>query len=896
MSAEELSLSWVGTEAPYPAQNDPFVIKAREAQPTAQDRTNVVALTTSSSSPNPSAEQVADVSLEDKAAITAGYDIWTVPGIDALGIPPLRMTDGPNGARGAKNIIGGGTVRAVCVPTGTALAASFDEDLLGRIGDLLGRETRQKRARVLLAPTINLIRSPLYGRTFETYGEDPWLSGKLAAAFIAGVQAQGVATTPKHLIGNEAEYQRTTINSVIDERTFREVYLLPFEFAIRHANSLGVMTSYNRVNGTYCSEDSSLLNGILRDEWGFEGFVVSDWFAAGTTTGALEGGLDVQMPGPDRFFGAPVAKAIANGEADQAHLDAIVDRRIHVHTTLDAWDNDVDEPELAIEHPADRELAHEAAVAAMVLLENDGMLPIDPAVASIAVIGPNATTAHIMGGGSSQLPAHRRIPPAEMFRERFGDRVTVEQGCIIDKMAPPIRPDAGFDVDIFMSSDWSGPAAAQLQQTTGRTFYFGTPDPAVGTEAFTARMTGTLTPDVSGEHTFSLIQVGPARMIVDGQTIIDGITETPKRGDAFFGLGSEDMLSTVELEAGKTVDVVIEFNGGVGNGIKGLIAGHIPPPPTDLIDRAVAAAAAAEVAIVIVGTSNEWETEGNDRASMDLPGEQVELIRAVSAANPKTCVVVNAGSPVDLNWTDLPAATVFGWLGGQEMASALIDVLFGHGEPGGRLPMTMPITIEHTPSYGTFPGESNNSLYAEGTLVGSRWYDSRKLAARYPFGYGKSYTSFDWSTPQVTVTGPASCQVSLTVTNTGARAGSDVVQLYVSPPPSNFTRANNQLAGVAKVQLQAGASQEVTIDLHPRSFAIWDPANQDHVEAMKRLAGSGSGVGMSGGSSDATQAGWYVEPGDYKLNVARSIADIASTSVFTVSDLLGPLSREDSMP
>ena len=260
--------------------------------------------------PSPTPEHIANLTLESKAAITAGYDIWTVPGIESLGIPPLRMTDGPNGARGAKNTLGSGDVRAVCVPTGTALAASFDEELLGRIGDLLGRETRQKRARVLLAPTINLIRSPLYGRTFETYGEDPWLSGKLAAAFVSGVQAQGVATTPKHLIGNEAEYQRTTINSVIDERTLREVYLLPFEFAIRHGNALGVMTSYNRVNGTYCSEDSTLLNGILRDEWGFEGFVVSDWFAAGTTVGALEGGLDVQMPGPDRFFGAPVAKAI----------------------------------------------------------------------------------------------------------------------------------------------------------------------------------------------------------------------------------------------------------------------------------------------------------------------------------------------------------------------------------------------------------------------------------------------------------------------------------------------------------------------------------------------------------------------------------------------------------
>lgn len=844
----------------------------------------------------PISDQIADLTLEEKAAITAGYDIWTVPGIESLGIPPLRMTDGPNGARGAKNTLGSGSIRAICVPTGTALAASFDPELLGRVGDLLGRETRQKRARVLLAPTINMIRSPLYGRAFECYGEDPWLSGTLAAAFISGVQAQGVATTPKHFIGNEAEYQRTTINSVIDERTFREVYLLPFEFAIRHGGSLGIMTSYNRVNGSYCSEDGDLLNGILRGEWGFQGFVVSDWFAAGTTVGSLEGGLDVQMPGPDRFYGAPVAKAIANGETSQAHLDAIVDRRIHVHQVLDAWDDDVDEPELGIESEADRALAHEAAVAAMTLLENDGMLPIDPAVGSIALLGPNAVKAHIMGGGSSQLPAHRIVPPAQAFRDRFGDRVTVEPGCVIDKNAPPVRSDSGFDIDIFMSDDWSGPVAAQLQSRTGRAFYFGSPDPVVGSEAFTARMTGTLTPMVSGEHTFSLIQVGPARVIVDGQVVLDGIAETPPRGEAFFGLGSVEQLAIVELEADRTVDVVIEFMAGAGSGIKGLIVGHKAPTPTDLIERAAAAAAAADVAIVVVGTSSEWETEGNDRASMDLPGDQVELIRAVCAANPTTCVVVNAGSSVDLSWTDLPAATLFGWLGGQEMAYALIDVLFGEADPGGRLPVTMPITIEHTPAYGTFPGESNDTRYAEGNLVGYRWYDTRRLAVRYPFGHGLSYTEFEWSAPTVTATGPAACVVELTVTNTGGRAGSDVVQVYVSPPPSPFTRPRNELAGVAKVRLAAGESTVVSIELKPRSFAHWDPANTDHLTAVERLGGSGSGVGVSGGTGDAAQAGWYVPAGDYTLSIARSVADVAATDTFTIADPLGPLTGEASMP
>jgi len=842
------------------------------------------------------AAAIAGLTLEAKAAITAGYDVWTVPGIESLGIPPLRMTDGPNGARGAKSRLGHGITRAVCVPTGTALAASFDVDLLGRIGDLLGRETRQKRARVLLAPTINMIRSPLYGRSFECYGEDPWLSGTLAAAFIAGVQAQGVATTPKHLIGNETEHQRTTINSIIDERTLREVYLLPFEFAIRHGAALGVMTSYNRVNNSYISEDPAVLNDILRDEWGFEGFVVSDWFAAGTTVGALVGGLDIQMPGPDRFFGAPVAAAIANNEVDEAHLDAIVQRRIHLHTKLDAWDNDVDEEELGVEHETDRQLAHEAAAAAMVLLENDGLLPLDPNLESIAVVGPNAVAAHIMGGGSSQLPAHRRVPPAEAFRARLGERVTVEPGCVIDKNAPPVRADAGFDIEFFLSDDWTGPVVAEQRQNSGRAVYFGAPADSLGSESFTARMTGTVTPTVTGEHTFSLIQIAGSRVIVNGQILIDGTGERPPRGVAFFGLGSVELEATISLTAGEPADVVIEFAGDAGNGIKGLSVGHMAPVPTDLIERAAAAAAAAQVAVVVVGTSSEWETEGSDRDSMDLPGDQVALIEAVVAANPRTCVVVNAGSAVDLSWSDKPAAVLFGWLGGQEMASALVDVLFGDAEPGGRLPVTMPLTIEHTPAFGTFPGESNNSRYAEGTLVGHRWYDTRKLAVRYPFGYGQSYTSFDWSSPSIERTGPASCTATVTVTNTGDRAGSDVVQVYVAPPPSAFTRARQTLMGVAKVKLAAGESQTVTVTLNDRAFAHWDPANHDHLEAHKRLSGSGAGVPLSGGTGDATRAGWYVPAGTYGINIARSVADTAFAESFEVAEPLGPLTADQSLP
>jgi len=836
------------------------------------------------------AARLADVSVKEKAALTAGVDVWTVPGIPELGVPALRMTDGPNGARGGQFA---GNVRSICVPCGSALGATFDPGLLGRIGSLLGREARQKRARVLLAPTINLLRSPLYGRAFECYGEDPWLSGVLAASFVAGVQSEGVATTPKHLVGNETEHQRQTIDSIIDARTLREVYLLPFEWAIRNGGSLGIMTSYNRLNGTYCSEDAALLTGILRDEWGFEGFVVSDWFAAGSTVGSLEAGLDVQMPGPDRFFGAPVAKAVANGEVDQSFLDAIVDRRVHVHTKLDAWVDDAYADEGGIEAPDDRLLAHEAAAASMVLLENDGLLPLDPKVSEVALIGPNAVSAHIMGGGSAQLAAHRRVSPAKILEARLGDRVTIEPGCVIDKIAPAIRADSGFDIEFFASNDWTGEAAAHGSARSGRVIWVGEPAEGLGTDAFTARMTGTLIVSETGEHMFTLIQAGGARVLVDGTVVLDGITEDPPKGEAFFGLGSIEMQAKVPLEAGQKVEVVVEFAAASGTGIRGVAVGHAPPIPADLIERAAAAAAAAEVAIVVVGTSSEWETEGSDRDSIDLPGEQVALIRAVCAANPQTCVVVNAGAPVDMSWSKEPAAVLLSWLGGQEMAPALADVLFGDAEPGGRLPVTLPLAIEHTPAFGNFPGESNETRYGEGLLIGYRWYDSRKLPVAYPFGHGHSYTTFEWTKPTVHQSGPAAGSIGLTVTNTGDRSGSDVVQLYLAPDNPVLMRPSQQLIGSAKVHLGAGESRQVTVALNERSFAYWNPSNLDHIALRERMGRAADSIPAGGSDIDATDAGWYIDPGDYSLVIARSVADPAFVETWTIEAQIGPLTGSE---
>ncbi|MEY2458927.1 MAG: beta-glucosidase, partial [Acidimicrobiaceae bacterium] len=331
---------------------------------------------------------VAELTLDEKAALTAGEDLWSTVAIERLSIPKVRVSDGPNGARGASAPGEGGNT-SVCVPCGSALGATWDVDLVQRIGVLLGQETRRRGCRVLLAPTVNIHRSPLAGRNFECYSEDPLLSGRLATAFIRGAQSQGIATTVKHFVGNEAEFERMSMSSVIDERTLREIYLLPFEMAVREGGSLGVMTSYNRVNGKWCGEDAELL-AILRDEWGFEGFVLSDWYAA-TSTESARAGMDLEMPGPGRAFGAALADAVRAGQLDESVLDDQVHRLLRVFERIGALGEIDDDQAFSVDLPEDRALAREAAAGAIVLLQNGGALPIDPsAVRRVAVIGPNA--------------------------------------------------------------------------------------------------------------------------------------------------------------------------------------------------------------------------------------------------------------------------------------------------------------------------------------------------------------------------------------------------------------------------------------------------------------------------------------------------------------------------
>ena len=555
------------------------------------------------------------------------------------------------------------------------------------------------------------------------------------------------------------------------------------------------------------------------------------------------------------------------------------------------------------DRPEDRHLARRAAVSSTVLLKNEDVLPLAPtALRSIALIGPNANRAQIMGGGSSAVTPHYRRTPLEELRDRLGSSVSLlhERGCDIDRSAPLLDaaavrgPDGGpgFAVEFLTGDIFAtgvvGEVVARATGADSQLMFFGAPPDGVPAGAFSFRAVGRFTPVETGGYTFSLVQAGRSRLLVDQTIVLDGVTDPPPRGTAFFGAASKAVVAEVPLVAGRAVELVIEFAGDERSLIRGVRLGCRLPAPEDLLERAVDAASRADAAVVVVGTTDEWEREGTDRADMALPGRQDELITAVAAANPRTVVVVNAGSPIEMPWVDDAAAVLQIWFGGQEMAAALADVLLGGADPGGRLPTTLPLRLEHNPSFGNFPGENGELRYGEGLLVGYRWYDSRHLPVRFPFGHGLSYTSFTIDPPHLSAhryVGGAPVRLDVRVTNSGTRAGSEVVQCYVAPPASARFRPAKELKAFGKVSLEPGDSAQVTVSLDARAFASYDPAGCQRSPSPGAPPDSGSPA-----QEERNEAGWYVDPGTYRLHVGRSSADISHVVDVEVDvDPTGPL-------
>jgi len=815
------------------------------------------------------------LTLEEKVAMVAGSGPWHSTGVERLGIPAFKMTDGPNAARGDAR----SGERACCFPVGVALGASWNVDLLEAVGAALGDEARSKGAQVLLGPTINLQRTPIGGRGFECYSEDPLLTGELAAAYTAGVQSKRVAVCLKHFVCNDTEFERHTVSSDVDERTLRELYLRPFEIAIERSAAWSVMSAYNRINGIYASSHRELLVDILKRQWGFDGVVISDWGAALHTVENANGGLDLEMPGPPRTMGPRLLAAVDGHQVSEAEIDDKVARLLRLLIRTGRLDMAEEAPERTEDKPENRALARRAAVEGTVLLKNDAvpgadhpLLPLDAAALHrVAVIGPNARIGRIQGGGSSAALPQHEVHPLAAIEARLGDRVVYEAGCLTHKYLPAFDPRQltpaatagqadrpGLAVEYFDSPDFTGPVArTRVSKRSKMAWFEGYGRDFLQSHQFSVRLSGNFTAEQSGRHTFGLMSAGRSRMRFDGALLIDNwTTQTP--GESFFSLGSSEKRAEIELVAGEDYPIEIEFQRPAADQMAGIQFGVLPPTAPDPIGDAVRAAEGADAVVLVVGTNDDWETEGNDREGMDLPGDQSELIERVARANPNTVVAVNAGSPVDTGWLATVPAALQVWFAGQEFGDALCDVLFGDANPSGKLPITIPKRIEDTPAFAHYPGRDGKLRYDERIFVGYRGYGRRTANGstdspaepRLPFGHGLSYTTFAFgelaAKPEARI--GADLPVAIDIANTGTRTGAEVVQLYLREVNPLVPRPDFELAAFAKVSLEPGETRSVALQVSDRAFAWWDVERHD----------------------------WNSQPGEFELLAGSSSRDIRS--------------------
>ena len=649
---------------------------------------------------------VSQMTLEEKASLCSGKGFWHIKGIERLGLPSVMVSDGPHGLR--KQASGGDhlglndSISAVCFPTAAGLACSFDRELLNTIGEALGEECQAEEVAVILGPAINIKRSPLCGRNFEYFSEDPLLAGELSAAYIRGVQSKHVGVSLKHYAVNNQEYRRMTVNAVVDERTLREIYLAGFETAVKKAKPWTVMCSYNKVNGTYASENKKLLTDILRDEWGFDGFTVTDWGACNDHVKGVLAGLDLEMPSSGDMSDKLLVQAVQAGVIPESAVDQAAERIVSIVSRYMENKDAAAVFDRGVHHHLARRIARES----MVLLKNDEhLLPIR-GNKKVAFIGKFAKEPRFQGGGSSHINVSDITSAIQAVRSVHGNMIYAQ----------------GYETQ----EDVSSPA---------------------------------------------------------------------------------------------------------------------------LISEAVEAAQTADIAVLFLGLPDAFESEGYDRTHMQLPQCQLELLYEVLKVNQRVVVVLHNGSPVEMPWADRVPAILETYLGGQAVGGAVIDLLFGAANPCGKLAETFPLRLEDTPAYLFFPGDKDTAEYREGIFVGYRYYDSKKMDVRFPFGHGLSYTTFAYSNLRLSHTelvDGETLSVTFDVTNTGSIAGKEIAQLYVSSAHKGITRPEKELKGFEKVALSPGETKTITITLDRRSFAYYETAIP----------------------------GWHVENGAYHILIGASSRDI----------------------
>ncbi len=797
------------------------------------------------------------LSVEQKVRLLTGADFWALfPEPDA-GLRRVVTSDGPAGVRGET---WDERDTSANVPSPTALAATWDCDLVEGIGALLAHEARRKGVDVLLAPTVNLHRSPYGGRHFECFSEDPLLTARIGIAYVRGLQRAGVAGCVKHFVGNDSETERMTVDVQIDERTLRELYLAPFEAIVREAGVWAVMASYNEVNG-FTMTESPLLRDILHGEWDFDGVVMSDWTATRSTVAAATAALDLAMPGPATQFGPwgdALVVAVADGLVDEATLDDKVLRILRLAARVGALNDVHSSPVEATAGYGPAEVAHDlraVAAASFVLAGHRGLLPLDRSrLGRVALIGPNAQVARTLGGGSATVFPPYTISPLDGLRGAGLD-VAYAPGVLAHLRTPAarapwlLRPDGsgpGTEVRFFAPS--GDPLGSE--QRDGAAFRWMSGFGAIGSAESVGRLeiSCVIRATEGGTYHIGVSGIGRYRLLVDGAEAFDDLLSLPDDADVVEALMTPPQrLAPLELAAGQSVSVLLEHDvhssPRVDLGTFFELCLKAPHGTDDEeIAAAVSLAAASDVAVVVVGTTAEVESEGFDRTSLALPGRQDDLVRQVAAANPRTVVVVNSGAPVLLPWADDVAAVLLTWFGGQEFGHALADVLLGDAEPGGRLPTTWPASeagvLSTRPADGVL-------AYTEGLFIGYRGYDRDGRPPLYPFGHGTGYTTWSYDSIAVDVAGARGEQgaaVRVQVRNTGPRRGREVVQVYASRPGSAVERPAKWLAGFAAVDADPGERVIAEISVPERVFQHW------------------------------SDQGWTLEPGTFVLSAGPSSA------------------------
>ena len=826
---------------------------------------------TTSGDPDQRAEAILrQMTLEEKIAMTHGemnpsYPFY-MPPLARLGIPALTMADGPSGVRVVDSLANGG--RATAMPATIALAATWDESLARRYGDLVGRETWSTGHNVQLGPGADIARVPVSGRIFESFGEDPLLSGRCAAAYVTGIQTHPVAACVKHYCVNNQETNRTRYDAQLSERALQEIYIPPFAAAVQEGDAGLVMGAFNQVNGFYACEHPVLLADILKRQLAFPGFVISDWGAAHGTVESANAGLDQEQPSA-RVFGDALQAAVQTGAVPMARLDDMARRILRTMFARGLVDRPVDL--IPLPEREHGQIAREIAAQGIVLLKNDsGVLPLPSGgIRSIAVIGADADNASAAGGGSGLVAPTYTVSPLDGIRQRAGAAIAVEHAPGTDPVSaaallpgPPPVPasvlappeanpgDHGLRAEYWDNPGFLGdPALIRTEPHVDLNFGFfvytgfnagspnlpPTPGPSMAGPGSlpSVRWTGTLTAPVTGDYVLALTSLGTSRLVLDGQPLIDNL-----------GLDLTPATATVTLGVGEPHEVQIEYAADAA-GISGNIGAQMRfgwEHPADAIHsrarEAADLAGRSDVAVVVV---RDYESEEMDRPDLRLPNEQDQLIQAVAAANPRTIVVVQTGAAVAMPWLDDVGAVVQAWYGGQEQGNAIADILFGDITPSGKLPLTFPRSMDETPvaTEAQYPGVAGIVEYSEDVFVGYRGYEHFDIEPLFPFGHGLSYTTFDYADLRVesVIAAPGGsghademeptevvARITFRLMNSGRVAGSEVAQVYVGSLPRDVPTPPKCLAGFAKVVLEPGQRQDITIDLPRSALSYWDSA------------------------------------------------------------------------